>query len=55
MNINGVAIEDTFAEAFGMAATRLIITADSLAWAHVAAASFSGFATSVIACGCEAG
>ena len=27
--INGVEIEDTFAEAFGMTATRLLITADS--------------------------
>jgi len=55
VKINGVAIEDTFAEAFGMRATRLIITADSLAWAQTAAASLCGFATSVIACGCEAG
>lgn len=55
MKINGVAIADTFAEAFDMCATRLIVTADTLAWAHAAAASLSGFATSVIACGCEAG
>ena len=27
VRINGVAIEDTFAEAFGMRATRLVITA----------------------------
>ncbi len=55
MIINGVAIADTFAEAFGMKATRLIITADSLHWARTAADSLTGFATSVIACGCEAG
>jgi formylmethanofuran--tetrahydromethanopterin N-formyltransferase len=55
MNIGGVEIEDTFAEAFGMAATRLLITADSQDWAMIAAISLSGFATSVIACGCEAG
>ena len=55
MIINGVAIEDTFAEAFGMTATRLLITADSLEWATTAAQSLTGFATSVIACGCEAG
>ena len=55
MIINGVAIEDTFAEAFGMTATRLLITADSPEWAATAAASLTGFATSVIACGCEAG
>ena len=29
MNINGVAIDDTFAEAFGMSATGVIITADN--------------------------
>ena len=55
MIINGVAIEDTFAEAFGMTATRLLITADSPEWAATAAQSLTGFATSVIACGCEAG
>ena len=48
-------IEDTFAEAFPMKATRLIITAYSRKWALEAAKSFTGFATSVIACGCEAG
>ena len=55
MIINGVEIEDTFAEAFGMTATRLLITDDSAAWATTAAQSLTGFATSVIACGCEAG
>jgi formylmethanofuran--tetrahydromethanopterin N-formyltransferase len=55
MIINGVAIEDTFAEAFGMRATRLVITADKAEWAETAAQSLTGFATSVIACGCEAG
>jgi formylmethanofuran--tetrahydromethanopterin N-formyltransferase len=55
LNIAGVAIEDTFAEAFGMKATRVIITADSERWARIAADSMTGFATSVIACGCEAG
>lgn len=55
MIIDGVEIEDTFAEAFGMIATRLVITADDAAWAMTAATSLTGFATSVIACGCEAG
>jgi formylmethanofuran--tetrahydromethanopterin N-formyltransferase len=54
MIIKGVTIEDTFAEAFGMRATRLIITADTPEWAETAARSLTGFATSVIACGCEA-
>lgn len=52
---NGVAIDDTFAEAFGMRATRLLITALDLKWAYHAARSLTGFATSVIGCGCEAG
>ena len=55
MIINGVTIEDTFAEAFGMKATRLVITAERPQWAMNAAAAMTGFATSVIACGCEAG
>jgi formylmethanofuran--tetrahydromethanopterin N-formyltransferase len=55
VNLGGVTIDDTFAEAFGMRATRLLITADSLHWAKIAAESFAGFATSVIGCGVEAG
>ncbi len=52
---NGVAIDDTFAEAFPMKGTRLVITAHDLTWARHAAVSATGFATSVIGCGCEAG
>ena len=55
MILNGVAVEDTFAEAFGMRAARLILTADTPDWARIAAESLTGFATSVIGCGCEAG
>lgn len=55
MIVNGVTIEDTFAEAFAMKATRLLITAEDERWARIAADSMTGFATSVIACGCEAG
>lgn len=54
MKIRGVAIEDTFAEAFGMRAARVIITAKTIRWAREAALKFTGFATSVIACKCEA-
>lgn len=54
MKLNGVYIDDTFAEAFPMKATRLIITAMTLKWAYRAANSLTGFASSVIACGCEA-
>jgi formylmethanofuran--tetrahydromethanopterin N-formyltransferase len=53
--LNGVVIENTFAEAFPMRATRLIVTAAELRWARTAALALTGFATSVIACGCEAG
>ncbi len=52
---NGVLIDDTFAEAFPMKATRILVTAHNLTWARHAAVSATGFATSVIACGCEAG
>lgn len=55
MILNGVAIDDEFAEAFGMKATRIVITAHNLTWAYHAANTATGFATSVIACGCEAG
>lgn len=54
MIINGVTIDDAFAEAFGMKATRIIITARTQEWAYHAGVSATGFATSVIACGCEA-
>jgi formylmethanofuran--tetrahydromethanopterin N-formyltransferase len=55
LTVKGVQIDDTFAEAFDMRATALIVTADSERWARQAAASMTGFATSVIGCGCEAG
>lgn len=55
MLLNGIHIENTYAEAFDMKATRLIVTADTPAWARHAGMAATGFATSVIACGCEAG
>ncbi|MFM9861426.1 formylmethanofuran--tetrahydromethanopterin N-formyltransferase [Pseudoxanthobacter sp. M-2] len=55
LKVNGIGIDEGFAEAFDMAATGVVITADTLEWARVAAVSMTGFATSVIACGCEAG
>src|SRR3984957_5580189 len=51
---NGIAINDTFAEAFDMRATAIVITAPTERWAMQAATTMTGFATSVIACGCEA-
>jgi formylmethanofuran--tetrahydromethanopterin N-formyltransferase len=53
--VNRVRIDDTFAEAFPMRATGVVITADSPQWARQAAVTMTGFATSVIGCGCEAG
>jgi formylmethanofuran--tetrahydromethanopterin N-formyltransferase len=55
VKLAGIAIDDTFAEAFGMTATRLVITAETVQWARIAAESMTGFATSVIGCGLEAG
>jgi formylmethanofuran--tetrahydromethanopterin N-formyltransferase len=55
MIINGVQIDETFAEAFNMRGTRVIITAQNLKWAYHAANAMTGFATSVIGCGVEAG
>ena len=55
LTVNGIRVDDTFAEAFGMRATALTITAHNAAWARQAAVTMTGFATSVIGCGCEAG
>jgi len=54
MNLRGVIIEDTFAEAFGMSAARVVVTAVNARWARAAAQALTGFATSIIACKCEA-
>ncbi|MEO9932748.1 formylmethanofuran--tetrahydromethanopterin N-formyltransferase [Rhodopirellula bahusiensis] len=53
ISIAGVSIEDTFAEAFDMKATRLILTADDRRWCEESATAMCGFGTSVIACGLE--
>lgn len=55
MEKNGAAILDTFAEAFPTWVSRVIITADTPAWALKAATGATGFATSKIGCPCEAG
>ncbi len=54
MKINGVEIVDTYAEAFGMWASRILITGINEKWAYNSANSVTGFGTSVIMCGCEA-
>lgn len=53
--INGVPLEDTFAEAFPMTAARLIVTAATENWARTAAQEATGYAASVIGCDAEAG
>jgi formylmethanofuran--tetrahydromethanopterin N-formyltransferase len=55
LRVNGVEIENTFAEAFKMRAARVIVTAETAGWAHTAAALAAGYATSVIGCDAEAG
>jgi formylmethanofuran--tetrahydromethanopterin N-formyltransferase len=55
MRLGDTEVVDTFAEAFPMWGARIVITAESPAWAHEAARSVTGFATSVIGCKCEAG
>jgi formylmethanofuran--tetrahydromethanopterin N-formyltransferase len=52
---NGTEILDTFAEAFPVWISRIIITAATDAWAKMAAVEATGFATSKIGCPCEAG
>jgi formylmethanofuran--tetrahydromethanopterin N-formyltransferase len=55
VNVRGVFIENTFAEAFTMRVARIVITARNPRWAREAALKLTGFATSVIGCKCEAG
>ena len=55
MEINGVEIEDTFAEGFPIKVARVLITAVTEHWALVAAREATGFGTSVIGCSAEAG
>lgn len=54
-NGNTCEIVDTFAEMFSLWAGRVLITADSERWALTAAATTTGFATSVIMSPAEAG
>ena len=51
MQINNVDIEDSFAEAFKMWGSRLIITAANERWVMNAARAVTGFATSIMGCG----
>jgi formylmethanofuran--tetrahydromethanopterin N-formyltransferase len=53
--INDVPIEETFAEAFPMTAARVVVTAETPAWAMTAGQVTTGYASSVIGCDAEAG
>ena len=53
--LNGVEIEDTFAELFEMWAGRIIITAENGKWALTAANVATGYASSIIGSPAEAG
>ncbi len=55
MKIGSTAIEDTFAEAFGMKYSRLVVTAHDDHWLDAALREFTGYASSVIACDLEVG
>lgn len=55
MEINGVEIEDTFAEGFPIKMARVVVTAVTERWALEAAREATGFGTSVIGCSAEAG
>ncbi len=55
MEINGTVILDTFAEAFPVWISRVIVTAATQEWAYRAAVEATGFASSRIGCPCEAG
>jgi len=55
VNIGPTYIDDTFAEAFGMRYTRLVVTAHDEHWLAAAVREFAGYSSSVIACDCEAG
>jgi formylmethanofuran--tetrahydromethanopterin N-formyltransferase len=55
LELNRVEVVDTFAEAFGMTAARVLVTAETPGWAHEAAKAATGYAASVIGCDAEAG
>uniref|UniRef100_A0A7C3UDZ0 Formylmethanofuran--tetrahydromethanopterin formyltransferase n=1 Tax=Geoglobus ahangari TaxID=113653 RepID=A0A7C3UDZ0_9EURY len=55
MKVNGVEVEETFAEAFDIKVARVLITAYDYDWAYIAANEATGFGTSVIMCPAEAG
>src|SRR5262245_35438258 len=55
LTINGVPLDDAFAEAFPITACRLVVTAATAGWARTAGLTATGYAASVIGCDAEAG
>lgn len=55
MKINDTEIVDTFAEAFTMRFTRIVVTAADSWWLDAGLAEFCGYGTSVIGCDAEVG
>ncbi len=55
MQIGNTTIDDTFAEAFRMRYTRLIVTAHDEHWLAAATREFTGYSASIIGCDCESG
>ena len=55
LSLNGVEVEDTFAEMFSMWTGRILITAENEKWAMTAAKTTTGFGTSIIMSPAEAG
>jgi formylmethanofuran--tetrahydromethanopterin N-formyltransferase len=55
LNLGSTFIDDTFAEAFGMSYTRLVVTAHDEHWLDAAIREATGYSSSVIACDAETG
>jgi formylmethanofuran--tetrahydromethanopterin N-formyltransferase len=55
LKIGNTIVDDTFAEAFGMRYTRLVVTAADEYWLDAALRELTGYSASVIACDAEAG
>ncbi|MCA9249409.1 MAG: formylmethanofuran--tetrahydromethanopterin N-formyltransferase [Planctomycetales bacterium] len=55
MKIQDTLIDDTFAEAFRMRCTRLVVTAHDQHWLEAGVREFTGYGSSVIACDAETG
>ncbi len=55
VNIGDTLIDDTFAEAFPMRYSRLVVTAHDEHWLDAAVREFTGYSASVIACDAETG